>query len=303
MKYFKTNRKIAIALLTFLSLSLNSCILDDEVTDFGKGPVLATFSETETEVNIIKNAANTPVDYEFDITYIGGRNVALDKDVTLTIATSPTSEAKEGVEFELPIKTFTIPAGETSATASIKILTAGLVPFDFKDIVLEIVDSSVSIAEKNTITITVKTLGANSLAGRYEILTGDYWRLGVPQASFATSGGGIRVIEAINETTYKHTEYVGSFTGQTWYFTVSDDNKVTVLTKDPITGADILLNGFPIITCESSPSGMSNAKCGSSNFVTRTNDRHDVITLSVGYNTTTGAVGPREFFEVIRRLE
>lgn len=297
MKKYLLTKLIAIFLL---AVTITSCdaILDQEEIDFGKGPVLTTFTKTETEVNIIKDVANTPRDFSFEISYSGGKNVALNKDVTVTIATKSTSEAKEGKEFELPVKTFTIPAGKTSATATIKILTAGLVPFDFKDIVLEITDSSESIAEKNTITITVKALGANSLAGRYEILTGSYWRIGV-QSNFATSGGGIRVIEALSETLYKHKDYVGGFSGNDWYFTVDANDKVTVLTKDPFTGDPILLNGVAAMTCETNSASLTNAGCGSSNVVTRTNDRHDVIKLTVGYN----AAAPREFYEEIRRLE
>ena len=297
MKKYLLTKLIAIFLL---AVTITSCdaILDQEEIDFGKGPVLTTFTKTETEVNIIKDVANTPRDFSFEISYSGGKNVALNKDVTVTIATKSTSEAKEGKEFELPVKTFTIPAGKTSATATIKILTAGLVPFDFKDIVLEITDSSESIAEKNTITITVKALGANSLAGRYEILTGSYWRIGV-QSNFATSGGGIRVIEALSETLYKHKDYVGGFSGNDWYFTVDANDKVTVLTKDPFTGDPVLLNGNAAITCETNPGSLTNSKCGSSNVVIRTNDRHDVIKLTVGYN----AAAPREFYEAIRRLK
>lgn len=294
-KYLIKSISLILVVMTFSSCD---AILDQDKTDFGKGPVLTTFTDTETEVNIIKDVANTPKIYEFDISYSGGRNVPLDKDVTVTIATSPTSEAKEGKEFELPIKTFTIPAGETSSTASVKILTGGLVPFDFKDIVLEIVDSSESIAEKNTITITVKALGANSLAGEYEILTGSYWRIGV-LSSFATTGGGKRTIEALSETLYKHKDYVGSFSGNDWYFTVDANNKVTVLTKDPFTGEPILLNGVAAMTCETNPSSLTRANCGSSNVVERTNDRKDVIKLTVGYNPAA----PREFYEVIRRLK
>lgn len=297
MKKYLLSKTIAAIVL---AVSFTSCdaILDQDETDFGKGPVLTTFTQTEAEVNIIKDAANTPKMFSFDISYAGGKNVALDKDVTVTIATKSTSEAKEGVEFELPVKTFTIPAGQTSASATIKILTGGLVPFDFKDIVLEIVDSSESVAENNTITITVKALGANSLAGRYEILTGSYWRIGV-LSNFATSGGGIRVIEALSENLYKHKDYVGGFSGNEWYFTVDANNKVTVLANDPVTGEPTLLNGVPTITCETNPSSFTNASCGSSNVVERTNNRKDVIKLTVGYNPTA----PREFYEVIRRLE
>lgn len=299
MKYFKNNRKFALVLFSLLSLSLSSCLLDDEVTDFGKGPVLATFTEQEAEVNIVKDAANTPVDYEFEITYIGGRNVPLDKDVTVTIATSPTSEAKEGVEFELPVKTFTIPAGQNSVTGSLKILTGPLVPFEFKDIILEITNSSESVSEKNTTSITLKALGEKSLAGRYEVIESSYYRIGVPTPSSAAPIGAIRVIEALSETLYKHTEYVGNFSGNDWYFTVDADDKITVLTKDPFTGEPTMLNANPAISCDTHPGSLTNSKCGSSNVVERTNDRHDVVKLTVGYNPAA----PREFYEALRRLE
>jgi hypothetical protein len=299
MKYFKNNRKIAIALLTLVTLSLSSCLLDDTVTDFGNGPVLVKFTDTETEVNIIKDVANTPVNYEFEISYNGGKNVALDHDVTVTIATSPTSEAKEGVEFSLPVKTFTIPAGQTSATASLTILTAGLVPFDFKDIVLEIVNSSQPIEDNNTIAITVKALGANSLAGRYEVIESSYYRIGVSTPGSAAPVGAIRVIEALSETLYKHKDYVGNFADQNWYFTVDATDKLTVLTKDPVTNEPTMLNSNPAISCETNPGSLTNSKCGSSNVVIRTNDRHDIIKLTVGYNPAA----PREFYEVLRRLE
>lgn len=298
MKKYLLTKLIAIFLL---AVTITSCdaILDQEEIDFGKGPVLTTFTKTETEVNIIKDVANTPRDFSFEISYSGGKNVALNKDVTVTIATKSTSEAKEGKEFELPVKTFTIPAGKTSATATIKILTAGLVPFDFKDIVLEITDSSESIAEKNTITITVKALGANSLAGKYEVIESSYYRIGVSTPGSTAPIGATRVIEALSETLYKHTEYVGNFGGNAWYFTVDANDKVTVLAKDPFTGEPTLLNGVAAITCETNPGSLTNSKCGSSNVVIRTNDRHDVIKLTVGYN----AAAPREFYEAIRRLE
>ncbi|WP_396186058.1 hypothetical protein [Flavobacterium sp.] len=295
-KYLIKSISLILVVITFSSCD---AILDQDKTDFGKGPVLTTFTDSETEINIIKDVANTPKIFEFDISYSGGRNVPLDKDVTVTIATSPTSEAKEGKEFELPIKTFTIPAGETSATASVKILTGGLVPFDFKDIVLEIVDSSESIAEKNTITITVKALGALSLAGRYEVIESSYYRIGVLNTSATAPVGAIRVIEALSETLYKHKDYVGGFEGNDWYFTVDANNKVTVLTKDPFTGEPTLLNGVAAITCETNPAALSRSKCGTSNVVERTNNRKDVIRLTVGYNPAAS----REFYEAIRRLE
>lgn len=291
------NKSKTLALLLVM-VSFGSCdsILDQEEIDFGNGPVLSTFVTPVAEVNIIKTATNEPVTYEFEIAYIGGKGVALDKPVTITIATSANSEAKEGTEFSLPIKTFTIPAGSQTATASLTILTAGLVPFDFKDIVLEISDSSQPIAELNTITITVKALGEDSLAGEYEVIGGDYWRLGVNNGWGAL--GGTRVIEALSPTTYKHPDFFGLFAGE-FYFTVSSTDKVTVLKTNPITGEVLLQGTAPFLTCEQNSSSLTNVKCGQSNYVQRATDRKDIIYLTYGYNTPGS--GPREFYEVLRR--
>lgn len=296
MKNIKNYFKL-ILILVLSSVTLNSCLLDDEKTDFGKGPILTQFTNPNTEINIIKDAANTPVIYTFEVTYFGGRNVLLDRDVQVSLATSATSEAKEGVEFELTTKTLTILAGSSTATGSIKILTGALVPFDFKDVVIEITNSSESISEVNTITIKLKAIGANSLAGRYEIIDSNYWRLGVNRGNYNTSEGGIRIIEALSETTYKHPDYFGLFGGE-FYFSVNSSDKVTVLTHSPIDGKPIFQGTAPIITCENSAL-LVNAPCAGSNYVKRTNDRHDIIYLTYGYNTP----GAREFYEVLRRLE
>ena len=296
MKNIINKSKIVALLLIMVGFSSCDAILDQEEIDFGKGPVLTSFAKPVNELNVIKTAANTPIQYEFDITYKGGKGIALDKDVTVVIATSPKSKAKEGVEFSLPVKSFTIPAGSKTAKASMTILTGGLVPFDFKDIVLEIKESSESIAELNTLTLTVKALGAESLAGEYEVIGGDYWRLGVNNGWGAL--GGTRTIEAISATTYKHAGFFGLFEG-VFYFTVDAANNVTVLKTNPVTGQTIMQGTAPFLTCENDSSSLTNVKCGTSNKVTRTNDRRDIIYLSYGYNTPGS--GPREFYEVIKR--
>ena len=284
---------IASVLLIVMITSCDS-ILDQDETDFGKGPVLAQFETPVTEVNIVKTVDNEPVEYEFNLTYFGGRGVALDNDVTVTIAASADSEAKEGVEFELNTKTFTIPAGKTTSTGSLTILTAGLIPFDFK----EIVDSSESISESNTITITIKALGADSLAGTYEVIDGDYWRIGVNNGW--SQIGATRVIEALSETTYKHPDFFGLFSGE-FYFTVNN-NVVEVLKTNPITGEVMLQGTAPFLTCNANSDLLTNVPCGSdSNRVERATDRTDIIYLTYGYNTIGS--GPREFYEVLQRIE
>lgn len=295
MKFIRTF--FVLAMVGVATLTSCDALLDDSVTDFGQGPILAQFENTSAEINIIKDAANTPIDYEMDITYFGGKNVALDRDVTVTIATSPDSQATEGVEFELTSTTFTIPAGETSATASIRILTGGLVPFDFKDIVLEITDSSEAVSDVNTFALTLKALGADTLAGTYEAQEGDYWNSGSYIASFA---GRQFVISAIAPGLYSHRGIAFWVNDDnTFWFTVDENTGViTVLPDDP-EGTPVTLNGSPIMTCSRSTFEM--VPCDDTvNVATLAADGHHEIKLTTGYDRGTGAT--REFFQRLVRL-
>jgi hypothetical protein len=289
--------KLKIFTVLFVSaFAFTSCdaLLDQSETDFGAGPVLAQFTSPSSELNIIKTAANAPIDYEFDITYFGGKNVALDKDVTVTIAASSKSVAKQGVEFELPTTTFTIPAGETTATASMKILTAGLVPFDFKDIVLEITDSSESVSDVNTFTLTLKALAADTLAGDYTATDGQYWNSGNFIANYA---GNHYTIQAISPGLYK---YLGIAywvnADNSFYFKVDENTgAISILDKD-LDGEPITLNGSPIMT------GTNNIAFEMVPFVAQSTLKPDgkhEVKLTFGYFRGAGAT--REFTEVLIR--
>lgn len=287
----KKNKFLKILTLSVLMVCLNSCdqLLDPTETDFGKGPVLTTFSNPVTEVNIIKDVANTPVPFEFDITYAGGKNVPLDKDVTITIATSSESEAIEGVEFELPVKTFTIPAGSTSVTGSLTILTGGLVPFDFKDIVLEIVESSESIAELNTINITLKALDANTLAGEYTAEVNEYWNSGRFIGDF---DGSHFTIAAIAPGLYLQFGFGPFPDGGDFYFTVDEATGFITTTGKDLDGETTLLNGSPMMTCAGGLFEMVTCD-NTTNKRTLSPDGHHIVEVTVGYDRGPGAT--REF--------
>lgn len=148
------------------------------------------------------------------------------------------------VEFELTSTTFTIPAGETTTNASIRILTGGLVPFDFKDIVLEITSSSEAVSDVNTFSLTLKALGANTLAGTYDVEIGQYWNSGTRRSDFSIPV----TISAISPGLYKHGGIGHWPDGNDFYFTVDEDSGViTVLDKD-LEGEPTLLNSSPIMT-------------------------------------------------------
>ncbi len=294
----KNNLKI-LALFIVGGFALSSCdaILDDFETDFGKGPVLAQFVKTQDEINIIKDAANTPIDYEIPITFFGGKNVPLDRDVDVTIATSPTSQAQEGVEFELNSTTFTIPAGETTANASIRILTGGLVPFDFKDIVLEIVSSSEAVSDVNTYSLTLKALDENTLAGTYEAEVGEYWNSGNYAGDFA---GRTYTIAAVSPGLYRHDGIAFWVDGNTFYFTVDEDTGLVSVLGTDLAGDPVLLNGSPIMTCSGAGGPFESVTCDdTTNKSTLMPDGHHIVELTTGYFRGTGAT--REFYEKLVR--
>lgn len=293
----KTYMKITnLVLVVFFAVSVTSCF-DSEEIDFGKGPILAQFQNTTDELNIIKDAANTPIDYLIPITFFGGKNVPLDRDMTVTIATSAESEAIEGVEFELISNTFTIPAGETTANAEIRIITANLVPFDFKDIVLEITESSESVSDHNKISLTLKALDANTLAGTYEAAIGDYYKSATFQSSYA---GRTVTIAAISPGLYKHVGIAFWTPGNDFFFTVDDATGIiTILDKD-LEGEPTLLNGSPIMTCANN-FVFESVVCDDTTSVSILKpDGHHVIKITTGYHRGVGFT--REFYEELVRL-
>ncbi|SMC61708.1 hypothetical protein [Cellulophaga tyrosinoxydans] len=285
---------LACIVLTTMFISCDA-ILDQDETDFGKGPILAQFESPKGEINIIKDPTVTSIDYEIPITFFGGLNVPLDRDVQVTIATSPNSAAKEGVEFELTTTTFTIPAGQKVANASIKILPANLVAFDFKDIVLEITDSSESVSDNNTFALTVKALDANTLAGTYTVEEGLYsLRAGTP-SSFA---GRKVVISAISPGLYAHPG-IGPFDGGgTYYFTVDDATGFITILPNDLEGEPTLLNGSPIMTCAGGQFEKFTCDNTTNKATLMPNGKH-IVETTTGYFRGVGQT--REFYERLVR--
>ncbi|SFS60389.1 hypothetical protein [Lutibacter maritimus] len=165
----KTRIKLNFFIVVLLaSFTVSSCLLDDEKTDFGKGPILAQFEKPSVTANFIKDGSVTP--YNVAITIIGGKNKPLNEPVDITISADPSSTATSGVEYSLAATTFTIPAGEMSVDAVINVNTANLDPFDAKTLVLKIDSSSESVSESNLAAITLQavcSLDLNGFVGTY----------------------------------------------------------------------------------------------------------------------------------------
>ena len=160
----KTRIKLNFFIVVLLaSFTVSSCLLDDEKTDFGKGPILAQFEKPSITANFIKDGSVTP--YNVAITIIGGKNKPLNEPVDITISADPSSTATSGVEYSLAATTFTIPAGEMSVDAVINVNTANLDPFDAKTLVLKIDSSSESVSESNLAAITLQAVCSLDLSG------------------------------------------------------------------------------------------------------------------------------------------
>jgi hypothetical protein len=139
-------------------------------------------------------------------------------------------------------------------------------------------------------------------AGTYKVIESNYWRLGVSNGGW---NGEVRVVESVDATTYRFVGYAGSFAGatNTHYFTI--DPSGVVNTPQTYKGAVQLLNTWPLINCASNPADMINS-CGYpglQNTVTKDDvNQKDRIYRTYGYYTGSGAVGPREFYEVLERI-
>lgn len=148
---------------------------------------------------------------------------------------------------------------------------------------------------------STKTTVSTRFAGTYNILVGDYWRIGEYRPDVAWPPQ--LIIESVNAEIYKHIG-VGGFLDDggipnDFYFTVdADTGAITVMDVDP-DGNAVVLNGQPIMTCELFT--FESAPCEGSNIAVKNDETgEDSITITVGYFTSGS--GPREFYEELQKV-
>ncbi|CAN1544940.1 hypothetical protein MCEGE10_01920 [Flavobacteriaceae bacterium] len=157
--------------------------------------------------------------------------------------------------------------------------------------------NSVGTSYGNVIVFSTKV----GYEGTYKAIDAAFYRIGVLVYD-AGSWPAVTVIEAVDATTYRVVNYLGAanFTGNTWYFTVVND-----IIDIPLTygGFPQLGNAQPFISCASNPTDMANVNCATSNYGIRDNvTGKDQLKMSFGYYTSSGAVGPRTFYQVLERI-
>lgn len=151
------------------------------------------------------------------------------------------------------------------------------------------------VVQQNT---TTKATVATRYAGKYKCIDGRYFRLGV--LTYTTGDWPAETyIESVDAKTYKVLEYWGAFDGNEWYFQI--ENGVITYPAE-WDGVAQLLNGQPLITCESSPGDMTEV-CGLPGANTVVNDDvngKDLLIMANGYYTSGS--GPRVGYQVMEKI-
>lgn len=168
-----TNKINYIIAFVLISFTVTSCLLDDTVTDFGKGPIITQFSAKEATGNFLQDGTNAVYEYLIPIEYQGADGIPLNEAVTITIAVDPSSEATEGVEFTLGQTEFTIPAGERFANAMISVNSEFLDALDPKVAIIAITASSQTVSDKYTTEVTLQAICPSDLGGEYVYTNGN----------------------------------------------------------------------------------------------------------------------------------
>jgi hypothetical protein len=265
---------------------------------------------------VVGNGLTKP--YEASITIDQGSVATTKIDVykSFTDTKGTTNPDDDVVSNEVLLKTFTL-SGDKHQTIDFEFnyneLVQGLTlagqPMPNTDGALNIGDSwtlrfvSSTTNGEHSNSKTLKVSIGTRFAGKYKCINAEYYRLGVLTYG-AADWPAVTVIESINATTYKVNEYFGPevFSSNEYYFTIDSNDKIDYPATKP-SGAAQVGNGQPMITCLTNPTDMTNVYCGSSNFVTRDDvNGKDRLTMSFGYYTTSGTVGPRTFYQVLEKI-
>lgn len=122
------NFKFKIAIVAIIVATFSSCLVDDDVTDYGSGINIIDFPSGSIDGTF--DIGVNEAEFEVPARLVGGNGAAAPSDVVVTYEIDPAkTTAVEGVNFViLNNGTFTFPAGETETTFPIKILSSSLDP-------------------------------------------------------------------------------------------------------------------------------------------------------------------------------
>jgi hypothetical protein len=163
-----------------------------------------------------------------------------------------------------------------------------------------VMDDGRVVQQSTPVAVSVST----RYAGKYRAVKTEYYRLGV--LTYTTADWPDEtVIESVDATTYRVLEYFGAeaFSGNEYYFQIDGDGNITYPAKKP-NGEDQVGNDQPFLRCgDMDPATAAQVHCGESNMVINDDvSGKDRLVMSFGYNTTSGATGPRSFYQVLEKI-
>lgn len=153
---------------------------------------------------------------------------------------------------------------------------------------------------------TTKLAVSTRFAGNYKCTDGRYWRIGVPSTVTFANWPAATVIESVDAATYRVKKYFGFFTNTStatsgdFYFRVDTSDNLTYPVNTP-DGIGQQGNTQPFLRCGAPE--FQYAPCAGSNIAVRDNvNGKDQLFMTFGYYTTSGAIGSREFYQVLEKI-
>lgn len=307
-------KNIKILLLLILGLSLITSCTDDDNDELTGGAITGgLLSLNNTAIGYVVGNGAT---YTASGSVYQGNVQTVSVDVYKSFTSSSTGETSNEVLYEtLDIANTTVGQNGTFSTSFdyedlITGLTVGGNPLPANDGELSIGDywtiryvSTLSDGNVVTNASTTRVSVGTRFAGLYSTVEAEYYRIG--ELTYVTADYQNFVpeleIQSVDATTYRVVEYFGVFNGNTWYFQIDENDKITYPDETPEGDAQTG-NGQPFITCESNPNDMTSIPCGpDTNIVIRDDvDGKDRLVMSFGY--LTPGSGPREFYQVIEKI-
>lgn len=301
MKKYKQFKLLGLSLVfSFLCISCTQEDVDDKLVIDHTGGLINVLS------NNVNYVVGNPGPYSIDLLALHGNNSINSIDVYNTFVNNLGESSNTTL-----LKTINLEQSNTKEPVNFSVNFTDLISdITFDGAALSNSDTELSIGDgfvlsyvanlksgdSSSLSPTTKLTVSTRFAGKYRVITGNYWRIGVPRPDVAWEGE-IVDIESVDAITYKHVG-LSIWTDQAYWFTI-DGTRLTVLPTNP-SGEPVILNDQPITTCELNENELSNVPCQTSNYVEIDNlTGKDKLFITVGYLASTG---PREFYEVLEKI-
>ncbi len=204
-------------------------------------------------------------------------------------STAATEPATLTVNFDDLVEGITVNGAGLTGDADLLIGDAWVLRFVSK------LDDGRSVEQAKSAKISVAT----RFAGEYKVVEGTYYRIGVNRSD--VSWPGTMTIASVDAITYQQLEYFGAFDGNTLYFQIDPaTNDITY--PEEWKGVAQSGNGQPLTTCNRNGGDLQNVPCGEGTNTVILDDVEGKDRLIMTYGYLTDGSGPREFYQILEKI-